>query len=129
MKTIQSQELADELRKAVEQIAAEIEKSGLSAGKLTVERVMPSSTTQKTTPAAFPHLMVEQEVQKKVLGLIGQKVKKILFIVKEGFYDIEEKGRKDMFVFIREKGVEAIVKKVLDEYGQKNGVTEIVYKA
>ena len=128
MKTIQTQEQSEELKNVVEKITDELRSSGLFKGSLSIERVVPSPTAPKTTPAGFAHLIVQEEVQKKVLGLISQKVKNILFIVKEGFYDIDEKGRKDIFVFLKSKTVESIVKKHLDEYGRKNSA-ETVYKA
>jgi len=128
MKTIQSQEQSEGLRIVLEKIAQELESSGLYEGKLSVERVVPSSTTPKNTPAGYPHLIVQEEKEKKFLGLVSHNQKKIILIVKEGFYDIEDKGRKDMFAFLRFKSSETIIKKHLDEYGKRNQVTEIVYR-
>jgi hypothetical protein len=128
MKTIQSQDQREELRSVLEKIVQELKNSHLYEGKLSVERALPPPGTPKDTPAGWPHLTVQEEKQKKFLGLIPYNKKKIIFIVKEGFYDIEDKGRKDMFVLLRYKSCEAIAKKHLEEYGKKNQVTEIVYK-
>jgi hypothetical protein len=128
MKAIQSQDQREELRSVLEKIVQELENSRLYEGKLSVERALPPSGTPTDTPAGYPHLMVQEKKQKKFLGLIPYDKKKIIFIVKEGFYDIEDKGRKNMFVLLRYKSCEAIVKKHLEEYGKKNQVTEIVYK-
>jgi len=128
MRTIQSQDQSGELRSVIEKMVQELENSHLYEGKLSIERALPPSGTPTDTPAGYPHLMVKEEKQKKFLGLIPYGRKKIIFIVKEGFYDVEDKGRKDMFVLLRNKSCEAIVKKHLEEYGKKNQVTEIVYK-
>ena len=129
MKTIQSQDQSEELRTVIEEIVRELEKSGLYNGRLSSERVIPPSGTPTDTPAGYPHLLVQEEKQKKFLGLIPYDKKEILFIVKEGFYDIEDKGRKDMFILLRHKNCEATVKKHLEEYGKNNQVTEIIYKS
>jgi hypothetical protein len=128
MKTIQSQDQREELRSALEKIVQDLENSHLYKGKLSVERVLPPPGTPTDTPAGYPHLMVQEEKQKKFLGLIPYDKKEILFIVKEGFYDIEDKGRKDMLVLLKSKSSETIIKKHLEEYGKKNQVTEIIYK-
>jgi len=128
MKTIQSPKQSEEIRSVVEKIVQELENSHIYSGKLSIERVVPSPVAPKNTPAGFPHLVVHLEEQKKVLGLFSSTQKSVVFIVKEGFYDLEDKGRKDMFVFLKSKPSETIVKKFLDEYGKKNQVTEIVYK-
>jgi len=129
MKTVQSQEQRQELRRVLEKMVKELDNSGLYGGKLCVERVLPPAGTPTNTPAGYPHLMVQEEKRKKFLGLIPYNKKEIIFIVKEGFFDIEEKGKKDMYVLLRSKRSETIVKKHLKEYGKKNQVTEIVYKA
>jgi hypothetical protein len=128
MKTIQSQDQREGLRSVLEKIIQDIEKSHLYEGKLSIERVIPPPGTPTDTPAGYPHLMVQEEKQKKFLGLIHYDKKETLVIVKEGFYDIEDKGRKDIFVLLRSKRSETIVKKHLEEYGKKNRVTQIVYK-
>ena len=128
METIQSQEQSEELKKVVEKITAELGKCGLFKGNLSVERVVPSPTAPKNTPAGYPHLTIQEEKQKMFLGLVPYNQKKLILIVKEGFYDIEEQGRKYMFVFIRSKSSETIVRKHLDEYGKNNQVTGITYK-
>jgi len=128
MKTIQSQDQREELRSALEKIVQELKNSHLYEGKLSVERALPPPGTPTDTPAGYPHLIVQERKQKKFLGLIPYDKKEILFIVKEGFYDIEDKGRKDMLVLLKSKSSETIIKKHLEEYGKKNQVTEIVYK-
>jgi len=128
MKTIQSQDQSEELRSVIEKIVQELENSRVYNGKLSFERVIPLPGTPTDTPAGYPHLLVQQEKQKKFLGLIPYDKKEMLFVVKEGFYDIEDKGRKDMFVLLRHKSCEAIVKTHLEEYGKNNQVTEIIYK-
>jgi len=127
MKTIQSQEQSEELRSVIEKIVQELESSHLYNGKLSIERDVPPSGTPKDTPAGYPHLLVQEEKQKKFLGLIPYDKKEILFIVKEGFYDIEDKGRKDIFVLLKSKSTKMIVQKHLEDYAKKNQVTEIVY--
>ncbi len=128
MKTIQSQDQREELRKVLEKIVQELEKSRLYEGKLSIQRVLPPPGTPTNSPAGYPHLMVQEEKQKKFLGLIPYYKREIIFVVKEGFFDIEDKGRKDIFVLLKSKSSESIVKKHLEEYGKKNQVTEIMYK-
>jgi hypothetical protein len=128
METIQSQEQREGLGIVVEKIVQDLKNSGLFEGNLSVERVLPSAATPTNTPAGYPHLMIQEERQKKFLGLFPYNQKNIILVAKEGFYDIEDKGRKDMFVFIRAKSSETIAKKHLDRYGKENQVTEIVYK-
>ncbi len=128
MKTIQTQEQREDLKSVLEKIVQDLENSRLYEGKLSVERAVPPSGTPTDTPAGYPHLMVKEQKQKKFLGLIPYNKKEILFIVKEGFYDIEDKGRKDIFVLLRSKKSEMIVKKHLEEYRKRNQVTQIVYK-
>ena len=128
MKTIQSQDQSEELKSVIEKIVQELENSRLYNGKLSIERAVPPSGTPKDTPAGYPHLLVQEEKQKRFLGLIPYDKKEILFIVKEGFYNIEDKGRKDMFVLLKSKSSKMIVQKHLGDYAKKNQVTEIVYK-
>lgn len=128
MKTIQSQDQREEIRSVLEKIVQELENARLYEGKLSVERVLSPPGTPTDTPAGYPHLIVQERKQKKFLGLIPYDKKEILFIVKEGFYDIEDKGRKDMLVLLKSKSSETIIKKHLEEYGKKNQVTEIIYK-
>jgi hypothetical protein len=128
MKTIQSQDQREGLRSVLEKIVQDLKNSRLYKGKLSVERAFPPPRTPTDTPTGYPHLIVQEEKQKKFLGLIPCDKKEIIFIVKEGFYDIEDRGRKDMFVLLISKSAETIVKKHLEEYGKKNQVTEIVYK-
>ena len=128
MKTIQSQEQREELRKVLEKIVQELENSHLYEGKLSIERVLPAPTTPTNSPAGYPHLMVQEKKHKKFLGIIPCNKEEVIFVVKEGFYDMQGQGRKDMFVRLPSKASETIVKKHLQEYGNKNQVTEIVYK-
>jgi len=128
MKTIQSQDQREEIRSVLEKIVQDLENSHLYKGKLSVERALPPAGTPTDTPAGYPHLIVQERKQKKFLGLIPYDKKEILFIVKEGFYDIEDKERKDMLVLLKSKSSETIIKKHLEEYGKKNQVTEIIYK-
>jgi hypothetical protein len=128
MKTIQSQNQSEELRKVVESIVQDLEKIGLYEGKLSIERAIPPAGTPTSTPAGYPHLAVHVEKQKKFLGLIAYKKKELICVVKEGFYDIQEKGRKDMLVLLQSKDAEIIIKAHLEKYGNNNQVTEIVYR-
>jgi hypothetical protein len=128
MKTIQSQDQSEELRSVIEKIVQELENSHLYNGKLSIERDIPLPGTPTDTPAGYPHLLVQEEKQRKFLGLIPYVKKEILFIVKEGFYDVEDKGKKDMFVLLKSKSSKMIVQKHLEDYAKKNQVTEIVYK-
>ena len=129
MKAIQSQDQSEELRSVIEKIVQELENSHLYNGKISIERDIPPPGTPTDTPAGYPHLLVQEEKQKKFLGLIPYDKKEILFIVKEGFYDIEDKGRKDMFVLLKSKSSKMIVQKHLEDYAKKNQVTEIIYKS
>ncbi|MEN6309345.1 MAG: hypothetical protein ABFD91_16485 [Anaerohalosphaeraceae bacterium] len=127
MKTIQSQNQSEELRKVVETIVQEIKSSDMYEGTLSIERILPPAGTPDNTPAGYPHLAVQNEIQKKFLGLIPYK-KKMLCVVKEGFYDIHENGKKEILVLLRSKKAEPIIKKHLEEYGKKNQVTDVIYK-
>jgi hypothetical protein len=128
MKTSQSQSQNEELKKTVERIVQDIDKSCLYEGKIFMERVIPPAGTPTNTPAGYPHLAIHIEKQKKFLGLVSYKKKYLICVVKEGFYDIQEKGRKDMLVLLQSKEVEAIVKKHLEEYGKNNHITDIILK-
>lgn len=128
MKTIQSQNQSDELKKVVESIVQDIEKSGVYQGKLSIERELPPPGTPDNNPAGYPHLIVRLEKQRKILGLIPYKKKVTMCIVKEGFFDLHDNGRKDMLVLLRTKRAETIIKNYLEEYGKNNQVTEIIYK-
>lgn len=128
MKTIQSQDQNNELRKALETIVHDLEESKVYAGKFLIERILPPTGTPADKPAGYPHLMVLVEIQTKVLGLFPLKYTKTLFVVKEGFYDPEDTGEKKMFVIIRAPKTALIVKKHLEEYGKKFQVTDIIYR-
>jgi len=128
MKTIQSQEQGEELKKVVEKIVNDIKLFSLCKGDVFMERATPPAGTPITTPAGYPHLAVYTEEQKKILGLIPYRKKMMICVIKEGFYDIQETGKKDMLVLLRSKNVETVVKSHLEEYGKRNQVTEIIYK-
>jgi hypothetical protein len=128
MKTFQSDAQNEDLRNVLERIVQDLRNSDIYYGHLSVERVLPPPGIPTETPAGYPHLMIQEEKQTKLLGLIPYNSQKMIVGVKEGFYDIEEKVRKDMFVFLAPKSPEAIVKKHLEEYARRNQVTEIVYK-
>jgi hypothetical protein len=113
----------------VERIVRDLEDSHTYNGKLSVERVLPPPNASPNTPAGYPHLTVEQQEHTKLLGLIPRDKKTTILIVKEGFYDVEEKGRKDMFVFLKSQSCAVIAKRHLEEYGTRNQVTEIVYRS
>ncbi|MCX5632409.1 MAG: hypothetical protein NTW93_01845 [Phycisphaerae bacterium] len=127
MKTIQNQNQREELKNVLEKIINDLENLRLYAGKLSIERVLPLPETPTNTPAGFPHLIIQGQKQQKLLGLIPYNTKEIILIVKEGFYYVEDKGRKDMFVRVLSKSAEAVIKKHLLAYGNKNQVTEIIY--
>jgi hypothetical protein len=129
MKTIQNESQNEDLRTVVERIVQDLENSHTYKGKLVIERVEPPPNASTNTPAGYPHLMVEVEERTKLLGLIPHDRKKTILIVKEGFYDIEDKGRKDMFVFLKSKSCEAVARKHFEEYGTRNQAAEIVYKS
>jgi hypothetical protein len=128
MKTIQNQNQREELENVLEKIINDFQNCHLYAGKLSIKRVLPPPETPTKTPAGFPHLIIQEQKQQKFLGLFPYNKKEIILIVKEGFYDAEDKGRKDMFIRVLSKSSEAIIKKHLEEYGRKNQVTEIIYK-
>lgn len=128
MKTIQNENQREEIRKVVEKIAKDLEISHLYTGTLSVQRVLPPPGMPEITPAAFPHLTIQEQKRQKLLGLIPYNKNEIILIVKEGFYDIEDKGRKNIFVRVLSKSGEEIIKKHLQEYANKNQVSEIIYK-
>jgi hypothetical protein len=128
MKTIQSEEQRQELRKVIEKIVEAFEKSHFYTGKLSIDRVLPPAGAHANSPAGYPHLLVQEEIQKKILGIIPCNKKNILFIVKEGFFDIDDKGKKEMIVLLRSKSSETFVKRYLEEYGKVNQVTDIIYR-
>ncbi len=129
MKTIQSEAQNEDLRKVMERIVRDLEDSHTYSGKLSVERVLPPASASSNTPAGYPHLAVEQQEHTKLLGLIPRDKKTTILMVKEGFFDLEEKGRKDMFVVLKSPNCAAIAKKYLQEYATRNHVTEILYKS
>jgi hypothetical protein len=128
MKTIQSEAQNEDLRNVLKGIVQDLQNSHAYDGNLSVERVFPPPGMPTETPAGYPHLMVQEEKRTKLLGLIPHNSKKMIVGVKEGFYDIEEKGRKDMFVLLGPKSPETIVKKRLEDYARRNQVTEVVFK-
>jgi hypothetical protein len=128
-KTIQSQAQNDDLRGVVEGIVQDLESSHAYKGKLVITRVEPPASVSPGTPDGYPHLMVEEHERTRLLGLIPHNRKRVILLVKEGFYDIEEKGRKDVFVFLKSKGCEAIAREHLGEYGARHQTTEVVYKS
>ena len=128
MKTNQNKHQSQELRSVVEKIVEDLENSRLYVGKLSIERVLPLSGTPTNTPAGFPHLAIQEQKQKKLLGLIPYNTMETILIVKEGFYDVEDKGRKDIFIRVLSKNADTITKKHLLEYGGRNQVTEIISK-
>jgi len=129
MRTVQSQPQNEDLMNVVERIVHELEESHAYKGKLCVERVLPPPNVSTNTPAGYPHLTIEIEERTKFLGLIPHTRKRVILIVKEGFYDIEDKGRKDVFVLLKSKSCEVVARKHFEEYGTRNQATEIVYKS
>jgi hypothetical protein len=65
MKTIQSQEQREELRKVLEKIVQELENSHLYEGRLSIERIIPPPGAPADSPGGYPHLMVQEKKQKK----------------------------------------------------------------
>ena len=128
MKTIQSQDQGEALRKVLEEIVRDIEEASLYEGSIYVERRVPPPGTPTDTLADYPSLVVLEERQTKLLGLIPYHKTRIIFIVKEGFYDMQDTGRKDILVLLISKGAEMIVRKRLQEYGRQHQVTEVVFK-
>ncbi|MCE5185895.1 MAG: hypothetical protein LLF76_07200 [Planctomycetaceae bacterium] len=126
MKTIQTQ--SAELKLTVEKIAQEIQLLHVDQRKISVERILPPAGTPTATPAGFPHWAVYAEKEQKFLGLIPYKKKTMICVVKEGFYDLQDSGRKDVLVLLKSNAAEPIIKKHLAEYAQQNQVTEVVYK-
>jgi hypothetical protein len=128
MKTFQNEAQNEDLRNILENIVQELQNFRTYKGNLSVERVFPPPGIPLETPAGYPHITIQEEKQTNILGLVRYTSKDMIVGVKEGFYDIEEKGRKDMFVLLGPKCPETIVKKHLEEYAKKNQVTEIVFK-
>jgi hypothetical protein len=128
MKTFQNVNQHEELRSVLEKIVEEMKNSHLYEGEYSIERILPPPETPKNTPAGYPHLIIQTKKESKILGLIPHNTKKTILIVKEGLYDVEDNGRKDMFIRICSKNAETIIKKHLKEYGTKNQITEIIDK-
>ncbi len=129
MKTIQSQLQNDDLRGMVERIVGDLESSHTYEGRLVITRVEPPPNASPNTPAGYPHLTVEEQRRTRLLGLIPHDQKVTILMVKEGFYDVEDTGRKDMFVVLKSKSCEVVAKRHLEEYGARNQVTAVVYKS
>ncbi len=129
MKTIQNQAQNEDLRTTVERIIQDLENSHTYKGKLIIERVEPPPNASTNTPAGYPHLTVEEQKRTKLLRLIPHGQKTTVLMVKEGFYDVEDTGRKDMFVVLKSKSCEVVARRHLEEYGAQNRVTAIVYKS
>jgi hypothetical protein len=128
MKTIQSEAQNEDLRSVLERIVQDLQNSHAYDGNLSVERAFPPPGIPTETPADYPHIMVQEEKRTSLLGLIRYTSKEMIVSVKEGFYDIEEKSRKDMFVLLGPQSPETIIKKHLEDYARRNQVTEIVFK-
>ena len=128
MKSTQSQAQNDDLKTALERIVKDLEETRTYEGRLSCERILPPPGTSTDTPAGYPHLVVREERRTKFLGLIPHTARKVILIVKEGFYDVEDKGKKDMFVLLKDKGCEAIAKRHLEGYGKRYQVTQLVFK-
>lgn len=129
MKTIQNESQNKDLRTVVERIVQDLENSHTYKGKLVIERVEPPPNASPDTPAGYPHLTVEEQRRTRLLGLIPHDQKTTILMVKEGFYDVDDTGRKDMFVVLKSKSCEIVAKRHLEEYGARNRVTAVVYKS
>jgi len=127
MGIIRVQPQNEDLTGVVKRIVQDLDDSHAYEGELFVTRVLPSRGFSATTPAGNPCLVIHEEKQVRLFGLIPYNRKKVILRVREGFYDIENKGSKDMFVRLKCKSCETIARKHLEEYGRKNQVTEIVY--
>ena len=127
MKIVQGQVQNEDFTSVVKRIVQDLEDSHAYQGELSITRVFPSSRRSAGDPAGDPYLVVKEERCEKLLGLIPYTHKKTILVVKEGFYDIVNKGSKDMFVVVRCRNCETVARKHLEEYGRRNHVTQIVY--
>jgi hypothetical protein len=118
---------SEDLGHVVRRIVRELEDSHTYDGELIVTRVLPSGGASASTPAGHPHLLVVEERLAKLLGLIPYRSKQTILVVKEGFYDVEDTGSRDMFVVLRRWNCAAIVRRHLEEYGRRHHVTQVVY--
>jgi len=127
MRTIHYPLQSEDLRLVVKRIVQDLEDSHTYEGKLFITRVLPPAGSPTNTPADHPHLIVEEEGCARLLGLIPYRRKKTILVIKEGFYDVEDTGSKEMFVVLRCRTCETVARKHLEEYGRRHQVTQVVY--
>jgi hypothetical protein len=127
VKMIQSQGETDDLKKTLEKILHDLEATCRYEGNLSIERVVPPPDSSTDVLQGYPSLSVQEERCLKVFGLIPFRKKRTVFFVKEGFYDMDGTGRKDMFVMVNSWGARPIVKKHLQEFGQRHHVTDVIF--
>jgi uncharacterized C2H2 Zn-finger protein len=127
MRTIHYPLQSEDLRVVVRRIVQDLEDSHTYEGELFVTRVLPSSGSSTSTAAREPHLVIEEERGAKLLGLIPYRRKTTVCIIREAFYDVAGTGNRDMFVVLRCKRCENVVRKHLEEYGRRHNVTQIIY--
>ncbi len=128
MRVIQNQEQAEDLRRQVEMIVLDLKAASLYEGRISVERVIPPQDAPGDTLEGYPSLLVREERQTRMLGIVPYHRKRVIFAVKEGFYDLQDAGRKDILVFLNSRSAKAIVRKHLQEFGRRHQVTEVVFK-
>ncbi len=127
MKTIRLPLPSEDLGHVVRRTVQELENSHTYAGEVIVTRVLPPWGSSTNTPGGHPHLIVAEQRCAKFLGLIPYRRKKTILVVKEGFYDVEDMGNRDMFVVLRCGSCKTIARKHLEEYGRRHHVTHVVY--
>ena len=99
MKVIQSQDQGEELGKKLEEIVRDLKAASLYEGSISVERIVPTPDTPTDALEGYPTWVVREERQTKLLGLIPHDKRRIIFAVKEGFYDMQDTGARTCLSF------------------------------
>jgi len=127
MKIVRLQAYRQNLLSVVKRIVQDLEDSHTCQGKLSITRVFPSAGLKAGDPAGDPYLVIEEEKCDKLLGLIPYSRRKVVLVVREGFYDIVDRQSRDLFVVLRCSNCEAVARKHLEDYGRRNFATHVVY--
>jgi len=128
IRIIAYQSRSEDLRLVVSRIVQDLQDSHIYEGELFITRVLPSRGSSASTATLGPHLIVEQEKCAKFLGLIPHRRKTTILLIKEALYNVAGTGGRDMFVVVRCRSCEPVVRKHLEEYGRRHRVTRVVYR-
>ena len=111
----------------MKRIVQDLEDSHMYEGELSIAKVFPFLRYSPGDPAGDPYLTVQEEKRTRLLGLIPYKRKTTLLTVKEGSYDVDGTGSRDLFVVLRCRSCETVARQHLEEYGRRHHVAQIVY--